>query len=95
MIAITALNIIREGRKQDFLTAVRPLIDASRAEEGNISYDLYEDLSDAGAVCFIEHWKDEAAVAAHNTSPHFLKWIARKESLVERSEVRKYTKLSI
>lgn len=90
MITITARNILKPGKKEEFLEAVRPLVDASRAEEGNISYDLYEDIDFGDAVCFIERWRDAAAIEAHNASPHFRRWMESKSALVESGEVNKY-----
>ena len=55
MITIVARNIVRDGKREAFLEAVRPLIAASRSEEGNIAYDLYEDVNEANAFCFIEN----------------------------------------
>ena len=83
MITIVARNVIREGKQEDFLKAVQPLIEASRAERGNVFYDLYEDVADSRAFCFIERWADEEAVAAHNASPHFRAWTAAKAEFVE------------
>ncbi|WP_099204134.1 putative quinol monooxygenase [Scatolibacter rhodanostii] len=71
MITIVAKNIVKPECKADFLAAVQPLIEASRAEEGNISYDLFEDLSNANILTFIERWKDQEAINTHNTSSHF------------------------
>lgn len=90
MITIVARNRIYEGMQEEFLRAVQPLIEGSRAERGNIFYDLYEDTSDPQAFCFIERWVDEEAVAAHNASPHFRTWIATKERFVESGSVARY-----
>lgn len=93
MIIITARNILKPGKKEKFYETVRSLIEASRAEEGNISYDLYEDIADRDAVCFIECWRDAASINAHNRSDHFTEWIEKKPLFVERSEVNKYIKM--
>lgn len=90
MITIVARNRIYEGMQEEFLRAVQPLIEGSRAERGNIFYDLYEDTSDPQAFCFIERWVDEEAVAVHNASPHFRTWIATKERFVESGSVARY-----
>ena len=90
MITIVARNVIREGKQEDFLKAVQPLIEASRAERGNVFYDLYEDVADSRAFCFIERWADEEAVAAHNASPHFRAWTAAKAEFVEAGTVARY-----
>lgn len=92
MITIVARNIVKPGMRDAFLKAVEPLIAGSRAESGNISYDLYEDMADPSAFCFIEHWKDADAVAAHNASSHFAEWVEKKGGLVESGQVNRYVK---
>lgn len=67
-----------------------PLIAASRSEEGNIAYDLYEDVNEANAFCFIEKWKDPEAIAAHNASSHFREWMACKAEFVISGTVARY-----
>lgn len=93
MIIITARNVLKPGKKDEFREAVRSLIEASRTEEGNISYELYEDMADHEAVCFIECWRDAASINTHNRSDHFTEWIEKKPLFVERSEVNKYIKM--
>ncbi len=93
MITIVARNIIKKGKRDAFIEAVRPLIAASRAEKGNIAYDLYEDADDENALCFIEKWENMAAIAAHNTSPHFREWIASKSEFVASGTVARYRML--
>ncbi|HIZ15678.1 MAG TPA: antibiotic biosynthesis monooxygenase [Candidatus Tidjanibacter faecipullorum] len=90
MITIVARNIVRDGKREAFLEAVRPLIAASRSEEGNIAYDLYEDINEANAFCFIEKWKDPEAIAAHNASSHFREWMACKAEFVISGTVARY-----
>lgn len=46
-------------------------MEKSRAEAGNISYHLYEDMDDPDILTFIEEWKDQAAVDVHADSEHF------------------------
>lgn len=78
MITIVARNLVKPGMRNEFLMAVEPLIAASRAESGNISYDLYEDVANPSAFCFIEQWRDADAVALHNASSHFAEWMGKK-----------------
>lgn len=67
MIKIIAKNIIKDGEKENF----KELIEKSRAEEGNISYGLYEDIENLNVLTFIEEWKDMDAVNFHNSTEHF------------------------
>ena len=58
MIKIVAKNILKEGKKVEFIKTAEELIQKSRAEEGNISYSLFEDVNNENIVAFIEEWKD-------------------------------------
>ncbi|MCA1055913.1 antibiotic biosynthesis monooxygenase [Rossellomorea aquimaris] len=72
MIIIHAHFQIKADKEQAFLEEVRSLVSASRAEEGNISYDLMKDTEKEQTYTMVETWKDGAAVEAHNTSEHFI-----------------------
>ena len=70
MIKIVAKNPIKQEYKSKFIETAKELIEKSRAEEGCISYNLYESL-DGKYLTFIEEWKDEKAIENHNNSSHF------------------------
>ncbi|KAA8997205.1 antibiotic biosynthesis monooxygenase [Paenibacillus spiritus] len=71
MFIIHARMTVKPEAQAEFLEAVRTLLTATRAEEGNLSYDLYESAERPGDFVMVEVWKDGAAVQAHNASPHF------------------------
>ncbi|KAF5085017.1 putative quinol monooxygenase [Methanoculleus horonobensis] len=71
MITIVARCSIQSGKSDEFMEIARDLVDASRREDGNISYDLYVDLADPAKFAFIEVWKDRAAIDSHNETAHF------------------------
>lgn len=71
MIIIHAGFKVLSEKEADFLSEIRPLVAASREEDGNISYDLMKDTETAGAYKMIELWKDAEAVELHNSSEHF------------------------
>ncbi|WP_264740469.1 putative quinol monooxygenase [Cytobacillus firmus] len=77
MIIIHAGFQIQTDKEKDFLTEIRPLIEASRAEEGNISYDLVKDTEKAGSYTMMELWKDMDAVKFHNQTEHFTAFTAK------------------
>lgn len=62
MIKITAKSIVKSGAREEFIATARELVENSRAEAGNVSYHLYEDIDDPNILTFIEEWKDQAAV---------------------------------
>ncbi|MGM0839265.1 MAG: putative quinol monooxygenase [Bacillota bacterium] len=77
MIIIHAEFHINPTKEQAFLEEIRPLVGASRAEEGNISYDLMKDTERESVYTMVEVWRDAAAVENHNASEHFDSFVRR------------------
>ncbi|HSJ39342.1 MAG TPA: putative quinol monooxygenase [Planococcus sp. (in: firmicutes)] len=71
MMIIHANLQVKPDQEQAFLEEAKALIQASRAEAGNIRYDLMKSTEQAGHFTMVEVWGDAEAVAAHNTSEHF------------------------
>ncbi len=61
--------------------AAAPLIAATRQEPGCIAYAFAEDVSEPGLVHIIERWADDAALAAHNKTPHLAAFMGALPSL--------------
>lgn len=62
---------IKADKVKEFVAAAKTVISASRAEPGCISYTLYQDPYDQTVFFFFEEWKDQAAIDAHFSTPHF------------------------
>jgi quinol monooxygenase YgiN len=62
----------------DKLDQARPLmqavIEATRREDGCLSYSFGEDVLDPGLIVIAEAWRDEACLGAHIGSAHFAAW---------------------
>ncbi|MDT8861074.1 antibiotic biosynthesis monooxygenase [Alkalihalobacillus sp. MEB130] len=71
MVVIHAYLHVLPEKRSLFLEQVQSLIEGSKAEEGNITYHLYEDTEVKAKFIMVEEWKDEAAVAFHNETEHF------------------------
>ena len=68
---ISAQIFIKAEKVDEFLAATKELIELSRAEEGCISYTLYQDPHDSTKFFFFEEWKNQAAVDYHFSTEHF------------------------
>jgi quinol monooxygenase YgiN len=70
-------------------TALRTLLDGmlvpSRAEPGNLRYDLWQDQAEPNRFVLDELYVSAAAVAAHRETTHFRDYLARIGDLAERS----------
>ncbi len=54
----------------DVRAALTTLAEATRQEEGCVSYALSESKAEPGTFVTVEVWKDQAAMDAHMTTPH-------------------------
>ena len=71
MIIIHAHLQVKPDQEQAFLEEAKTLLSASRAEKGNISYDLMKSTEQNCHYTMVEIWQDLEATAIHNTSEHF------------------------
>ena len=76
---ISAQVFIKPEKVDAFLAATKDLIEKSRAEEGCISYSLYQDPHDKTKFLFFEEWKNQAAVDFHFSTDHFVNFGATLE----------------
>lgn len=93
MIVLNVTYKCRPEMREEFLQRISAAgIDAaSRMEEGNIKYDYYIPFEGGDELLLIEKWRDESALTAHASTPHFkrlgeLKPIYVLETVIERYE---------
>ena len=55
------------------------VVDAIRAEDGNLRYEYYFPMEDPETVLLIDQWRDHAAIDAHHASPMMAKIAALRE----------------
>ena len=94
MIKIIARRLVREDCIEEYLRMTPELVAASQAEAGCITYTLNRCVENPRLFSFIEIWKDQAAIEAHNASEHFTRIVPQLASLVEINyPVEHYTEL--
>jgi len=77
MIIIHAYMQIQPEQEAAFLEEIQTLIEATRQEPGNISYELMKSTETDYAYARIELWKDMEAAGLHNTSEHFTSFVQK------------------
>ncbi|MCE2566146.1 putative quinol monooxygenase [Komagataeibacter sp. FNDCF1] len=70
-ITVIATIRIRPGHERAALDAIRHCVAQSRLEKTNISYQCHRDIGDGDIFVFVERWASPAALAEHETTPHF------------------------
>ena len=66
------------------------LVDAIRAEPGNLRYEYYVPLDDPETVLLIDSWTDQAAVDAHHAGPLMAALAALREKYDLHMTVERY-----
>lgn len=95
MITVVAKSNIRLETKQQYIKIANELIKETRKEKGNISYRLYEDVSNHNIMTFIEQWEDKESLDIHMNSNHFKKLVPKLNELREgKSEVNTYSMIA-
>lgn len=84
---ITAVLTARPGRAGELETLLLDLAVSSRAEPGNLTWDIWRDQTDPNRFVLDELYTDSAAVAAHRETPHFKAYLARIGDLADRTAI--------
>ncbi|WP_029002554.1 putative quinol monooxygenase [Azorhizobium doebereinerae] len=84
-VKIVAILAARPGKADELKALLFGMVDACRAEPGNLRWDIWEDQAVPGRFVLDELYVDAAAIAVHRQTPHFLDYIGRINDLAERT----------
>ena len=94
-IQIVALVTVKPEYTEALAAQFKELVKASRAEEGNISYDLHQEIGKPERFVFVENWKSQAAIDAHNASEHFQGFVKAIDGKTDALEIVLMEELSV
>jgi quinol monooxygenase YgiN len=86
-IKIVAILSAKAGSEDELHTLLRGMTAPSRAEPGNLRYDLWQDVDNRGRFVLDELYQDSDAVASHRATQHFQHYLSRIGELAERTAV--------
>ena len=69
-IHVVAVITAKPGSEEAVREAMQGLVEPTRAEEGNISYDLSESLATPGTFITVEEWSDPSDLDKHMETEH-------------------------
>ena len=92
MIVLNVTYRCKHDTRKEFLNriAAEGIDVASRTEEGNIKYVYYVPIDGGDELLLVEKWRDEAALTAHASAPHFKKLGEIKPEYVLETVVERY-----
>ncbi len=80
---IIAKIVVKKEFQKELEEVLKKTVDASRLEEGNISYDLHQNINNHLEYIIIEVWKSESAISYHNQTSHFLEFKKSIENKID------------
>jgi quinol monooxygenase YgiN len=72
MIIVLAKITAKENMANNIINEAQGLIKATRAEKGNIEYNLYAPADDPNTLLFVEKWEEKKDLESHIEQPHFV-----------------------
>jgi quinol monooxygenase YgiN len=93
-VQVLAVLIAKPGQENALATLLQGLVAPTRAEQGVLFYDLHQDREDPARFVFFEGWASQAALDAHNASPHLLALQEQLPALLAQGDVRKLKKIA-
>lgn len=60
------------------LSLLQHMVPKTRAEKGNLFYDVHQGITDDHTIVLYEGYVDEAAIQAHRDADYFKEWVLGK-----------------
>lgn len=80
---IVAVVIVKAAYQEELEKIFRTVVNETRKEAGNTSYDLHQDVSNPLKYTILEDWKSQEAINEHNQSTHFNAFVTAIEGKIE------------
>jgi len=84
-VKIVAVLTAHPDKAGDLKALLAGMVAPSRAEPGNLRWDIWQDPAAPGRFVLDELYVNHAAIAAHRETPHFKTYLARIGDLAERT----------
>ncbi len=94
-VRVLAFLEAKEGKRQELLNILVPIVEPLRKEDGNILYVLNSSTENPNEIMFDEVWSSKATFDKHYESPQAYKNREKVGSLLVRPmEVKIYTEIT-
>lgn len=77
---------MKPGRRDAFLVALQPMLEATRKEPGCLFFFAAAVADDPDGILIVEHFVDRAAHLAHQQTPHYLSMLPRFQADLASAE---------
>lgn len=84
MLIVLAKATAKDGMVENIVNNAETLIEATRAEDGCIDYNLHNSTEDDNILVFVEKWESEEFLKSHLNQPHFIEFGSAIEDLLAK-----------
>ncbi|MBB6307862.1 putative quinol monooxygenase [Xanthobacter tagetidis] len=84
-VKIVAILVARPGKAEELKGLLSGMLGPSRAEAGNLRYDIWQDQADPARFVLDELYVGADAIAAHRQSAHFQHYLSQVGDLADRT----------
>jgi quinol monooxygenase YgiN len=81
VIVIAGRMKIDPAKLQHALGIIKPVVEETANESGNVSYRYYADLDDPSTLFIFEEWQSEAALENHFQMPYMVDFLEKLPTL--------------
>jgi autoinducer 2-degrading protein len=74
MIVTTVTVFVKDGCREEFISATLKNHENSLKEPGNLRFDILQSIKDPDRFTLYEAYESEEAAAAHKETTHYLTW---------------------
>ena len=69
-VVVLATFKVQEGKVDEAIAALTPVIEQTHDEAGCLSYALHRDVNDAQTLVLVERWTSQVALESHFQQPY-------------------------
>jgi len=70
MLIVLARGTVHADKRDDFIAAAKACTEATRQEQGCLTYDFFQSVTDPNRFQSVETWESQEAIDAHFRAPH-------------------------
>jgi quinol monooxygenase YgiN len=89
-IQVVAILEAGDGKADALREVAHSILEPTRAEDGCIRYELFQDSRDENVLVFVEEWRDQAALRAHGGRDHMVEAQGKMKDLLAGKPVLRF-----
>lgn len=83
IIRINCMVDVTPQTRNAVIALSKELVDSSKNDAGNISYDLMESATDPSKMMILETWENQPSLDKHSASAHFTRLVPQIQKLAK------------